>query len=521
MAMTENRRIFWNIVFSYGRSLLGLFGGLFISRWVLMALGQVDYGLFGLIGGLIVFFQFVNNNCAAATTRFYAFSIGEAKQNPGQGLDNCRRWFNTALTIHTILPFILIIIGYPLGIYAIKYWLTIPLDRVTACVWVFRFTCFSAFIAMINVPFTAMYTAKQYIAELTVYSMATTLLNIGFAYYMVTHPGIWLDKYALWVCVMAVLPQIIICIRANCIFEECKFVWAYMWSTNHLLQIASFASWQFLGTFCWLLRTQGIAILINKAFGPQINASMNIANQVNAKTSDLASALLRAFTPAITTACGEKNYKRMFTLALGACKFSTLLSLIFVIPLMLELPAVIHLWLQNPPPFTVGLCQLMLIYYLCQMCTTGHLIVVNASGNIRQFYSVLCGISVFVLPTAILTVWLGGNVYSIGWVLIVENVINSIGRIYFAQKLLKMSAIQWIKEVFFPLLGMSVLAGGIGWLPHLWLASGFSRMMVTTLLAESIIFPVSWFLVLKKQERDFITSKMKPLMYKMPFKLGN
>ena len=105
MPLTENRRIFWNIVFTYGRSLLSIAGTLFISRWVLMALGQVDYGLFSVIGGLVVFIQFLNNVLAGAVARFYAFSIGAAKTNPTtQGLEESRKWFNTALTIHTLLP---------------------------------------------------------------------------------------------------------------------------------------------------------------------------------------------------------------------------------------------------------------------------------------------------------------------------------------------------------------------------------------------------------------------------------
>ena len=109
--MTENRRIFWNIVFTYGRSLLFIVGSLFISRWVLMALGEVDFGLFSVIGGLVVFIQFFNNVLAGATARFYAFSIGASKTNiTTQGLEECRKWFNTALTIHTLLPLFLIAI---------------------------------------------------------------------------------------------------------------------------------------------------------------------------------------------------------------------------------------------------------------------------------------------------------------------------------------------------------------------------------------------------------------------------
>ena len=39
--MTANRRIFLNIIATYGRSLYALVLGIFTARWVLEALGQV------------------------------------------------------------------------------------------------------------------------------------------------------------------------------------------------------------------------------------------------------------------------------------------------------------------------------------------------------------------------------------------------------------------------------------------------------------------------------------------------
>jgi len=515
MNITENRRIFLNIVFTYGRYLLFVAGTLFISRWVLMALGQVDYGLFGVIGGMIVFVQFFNNVLSGATARFYAFSIGETKKDIEQGLENCRKWFNTALTIHTILPLCLVVVGYPIGKWAIFNWLTIPSDRIQACLWVWRFTCFSSFITMINVPFMAMFTAKQYIVELTIYSIATTMLNIIFAYFMATHPGEWLTKYALWMCAMSVIPQIIICLRANYIFDECKFVFSYLGKLSYLKELGSFAGWQFLGHFCGILRTQGISLLINKAFGPKVNSSMHIANQVNAGTSILASALLTAFTPAITTACGAKDYNRMTSLAFEACKFSTLLALIFVLPVSLELPEVIRIWLKTPPQFTIGLCYLMLTYYICDVWTTGNVIVINASGKIKEYHIVLSAISIFTLPVAILVVYLGGNVYTIGIVLILAIMLNSAGRIYFAQKLLNMSAIRWIKEVMIPILFTIVICCAIGWLPHFWMHTGILRIAITTLIVESVLFPFTWLFVLTSEEKYFISSKIKILKSKI------
>ena len=56
--MTQNRRIALNIIATYGRSLYALAFGLFCGRWTLMALGEVDYGLIGVVGGLMAFIAF-------------------------------------------------------------------------------------------------------------------------------------------------------------------------------------------------------------------------------------------------------------------------------------------------------------------------------------------------------------------------------------------------------------------------------------------------------------------------------
>ena len=43
-----------NIVATYGRSLYALVCGLFISRWVLAALGKTDFGVCGVVVGMMV-----------------------------------------------------------------------------------------------------------------------------------------------------------------------------------------------------------------------------------------------------------------------------------------------------------------------------------------------------------------------------------------------------------------------------------------------------------------------------------
>ena len=219
--MSPNRRIFLNVIATYGRSLYALAIGLVTARWALQALGVADYGIMGVVGGLAVFISFFNGILAAAVGRFYAISVGKAsvKGYESEGLDECRRWFSTAIFLHTLVPTLLMVVGYPIGVWVVRNFLTIPYDRISDSVWVFRFVCLSSYVSMVIVPVNAMYTAKQYIAELTIYSIVTTTLNACFLYYMVTHPGVWLSKYAFWSCCLGVVPQLIIFFRGFVLFR--------------------------------------------------------------------------------------------------------------------------------------------------------------------------------------------------------------------------------------------------------------------------------------------------------------
>ena len=105
--MTPNRRIAINMAATYARSLVALACGLFSGRWILMALGEVDYGLFGLVGGMTAFVVFFNDLLAGAVSRYYAVSVGHAQRSAVIGLDECRGWFATALFVHTSLPVVL------------------------------------------------------------------------------------------------------------------------------------------------------------------------------------------------------------------------------------------------------------------------------------------------------------------------------------------------------------------------------------------------------------------------------
>ena len=504
--MTQNRRIILNILATYGRSLFSLACGLFTSRWVLQSLGVVDYGLYGLVGGLTVFISFFNGLMAGATGRFYAYSIGAARraENHEVGLEGCRSWFNTALMIHTILPIFLLSLGYPIGVQFVRNGLTIPADRVEDCVWVFRFVCASCFVSMVNVPFQGMYTAKQYIAELTIYGLATTVINLVFVSYMITHPSSWLVPYALVVCLALIIPQLLICIRAWCIFPECKIRFKYWWDWGKVRQMWSFAGWNAFAGIGNMCRHQGVAILINKNFGPQINASMAVANQVSSQAQSLTTAMQGAFAPAITTACGAGEWDQMRAFAFRACKFGTLLSLIFVIPLAVELPSVLTLWLKTPPPFSIRLCFCMLCVLVIDKSSIGCMSAVNANGRVALYQGFLGTALILTLPIAWALIHMQCGAVSVGYAFVLVTVVCTCGRVYFAQRLVGMRMKYWACKIAIPLMLLILASSAVGYLPHLFMGRGFLRIVLTTIIVEMSLLPLAWALLFDCDERIYV-----------------
>lgn len=508
--MTANRRIFLNIIATYGRSVFSILCGLFSIRWVLMALGKSDFGLYGLVGSLAIFIAFFNNQFSGAIARYYAYTVGKTQKNYEQGLLECREWFTTAVLIHTILPLTFVAIGYPIGHMAITSgWLIVPPERVTSCVWLWRYVCISCLIGMLNVPFNAMYIAKQYIAELTIYSFAQTVTKTLFIYAMTLVERDWLATYGGVVCAITVIPQVIICIRAMKVFPECRLLRVSRDDWIRVKQLANYAWWQTFGGIGYLCRHQCLEIVANRFFGPIANASYTVGAQVGGESSILTGALNGAFTPAITSAYGAGDLSTFRAMVYRSCKFGVLLTLVFAIPLGLEIDEILHLWLKNPPDFAKLFCLVWLIVTVLEKLYTGHILAVNATGKIAKFqfyHAVSCLLG---LPIAIIISVVSRDISAIGIALIVSTLISGSSDVFLARSRAGLSVRHLVKAVIIP----SVLSVGlslcVGLLPRLFMQPSFSRVCVTTIFVELVLLPVAWFFIMDARERNFVMTRVK------------
>jgi len=507
--MTENKRIFWNIVATYGRSVYSIVIGLLCGRWALMVLGTVDYGLLGLIGGMSGVISMLNWIIAATIARFYGISVGAARvaEDKAAALEECRHWFNSALVIHTVVPTILILIGYPMGIWAIENFLEIPAARVSDCVCVFRFICISCFFSMAGIPYNAMYQAKQYIAELTIYSFITQTLYVCYMYYMLRHPGDWMLIVAMLGCASGVIPQFIIAIRACRIFPECKVVPQYMLDWSHLRQMLCFSGWQLIDTINTVVRNNGKPILINKFFGAAMNASFTIGNTVQGHCNSLAAAMQGAFTPVITQAYGAGELEKLKVAVIRSSKFNVVMTMLFVIPLALELPEVMRLWLETPPDYTICLCGFAMVINFMLCCTTSHHTAIYATGSIALYNSINCINSIIMILAAAVVGFITRGIVPVMCCFAFFAGTQSIIRLLFAQKLANIPIKKWLKDVVVRpiVVGIATVISGV--MPRLFMEPCFIRVCVTTFFCLIVFLPILW-LVLSADERLILRERL-------------
>ena len=508
--MTKSRRIILNTLASYGRAVFAMFVGVFSSRWLLMGLGAEDLGLQCVVGsmiGAIVIFETVMQ---VAVARFYAFAIGKAQtMSEEDGKDEICRWFNVVFLIHLGLPLLIVIFGYPLGLYAVRHWLTIPAARMDACIFVFNCSMITTFISMVSTPYIAMYQARQLIVELSVFGVFRTVINFGFTFSLLYVTCDRLKYSGMFGAVVALGILGTQMYRGWRHFPECRVKANYLVDWSRLKQIFIYFFWEVFSCTGNMTRQQGTSIVINKCFGPSVNASWQIAQTLSNQAMALSGSLMGALVPAVTTEEGAGEREKMIKLAFRTCKFGALLILVFSIPLIAEMDEVLRLWLVNPPPNAAALCTCILIAFVIEKLGLGHHVAISARGKIGAYHSVVGTTFFLSIPLALGFVWLGCGPVSVGYMFIASFTLVSIERVIFARSLVNMPVAGYVRKVLLPLavfFALSLIAAvGITCL----LPPSFGRICLATAVSLAVMLSVGWLYVLDAEERGYVFSVLK------------
>ena len=105
----NNKRIAKNTLYLYARMLVTMFVSLFTTRINFQALGIDNFGIYNVVGSIIVFFTFINSGLTTATRRYITAELAQGDE------ESQRNVFNLSQLAHVFVSLIIVVLGETVG----------------------------------------------------------------------------------------------------------------------------------------------------------------------------------------------------------------------------------------------------------------------------------------------------------------------------------------------------------------------------------------------------------------------
>lgn len=495
--MSAAKVIVRNAVFSYGRTIISAALTLFSSRWILADLGASDFGIYGLVGGLMLIVSFISSILGQGARRHIAYSIGTNDN------DEVCRWFNVSANIFWLLPLILAPIGLIIGEIMIRNFIRVDAGRIGAALWVFRFTVISFVASLLASPYQSMLYAKQFINWVSSLMLINSVVVFITSLVLPHLPGDHLITYAGLLALGMVCVNASYVIACRCLCPEARIRRADWWRFDKLKQIGQYTGWLSVGTVGTVISSQGLSLLINWMRGTVANAGMSAASALSGQMQTLSMAFLQAVSPEIIRRKGAGDHKSMVELGVRATKLGMLLLMFVALPLFCECPYVLKLWLKNPPPYAVFFTRVVIINVLFYKLAVGHRMCYEAVGKIRTqqiieliFFSAavpLVGISYYCIKS-FETAYCACCVTQFGYMMATA---------YYGGKLFGWSLSSFLMRIMIPVVG--IFSSGFGLFAivmNVFPDESFVRALLITSLLCTYVFIAFYSVVFDRLDRD-------------------
>lgn len=442
--MDKAKRVLLNTLSQYIRTGLNIVLSLYSTRIVLEALGTNDYGLYSVIAGIVAMLSFVSNALVVSTQRYLSFSHG---LNDNKVLTKV---FSNSLFIHIIIGFALTLLLLSIESPVITSYLDIPLERINAAKIVYICVVLMISLSFITSPFRAIFIARENIVYISIIDVIDGILKVASAILLTYIDSDKLIAYAFLLVSISLFNLLAFGLYAYFRYEECHLTKFSDIDKSYIKKLTGFASWTLYSTGCVVIRTQGIAVILNKVFGVFLNAAYGIAQQVSGALLSIVLAIANSLSPQIIKAEGEKNRTKMLFLASVECKYSYLLLVMVAIPLIFKMPFILEIWLKSVPDNAVMFCNMVVIAGMCDTLTGGLGIANQAIGKIKVYSLVFGTLKIITLPIAYIAVLIDKNPFYIMLAFVLLELFSAIMRIFFIKSTAGLNVISFVKKIILP-----------------------------------------------------------------------
>jgi O-antigen/teichoic acid export membrane protein len=294
-------------------------------------------------------------------------------------------------------------------------------------------------------------------------------------------------------------------------YKECKF--RLYWNYGLFKELTGYVGWNFFGAISGVVKDQGINILLNIYFGPVVNAARAVAMQVNAAVLSFAHNFTTAVRPQIVKFYASGNQSQVLSLVFHSTKATSFLLLFFILPLQLELPFVLHIWLKQIPKYVLIFTRIMLGNALIDSVSYPLMGASQATGKIALYQTVVGGISILNLPIALIVLISGFSAASVQIVGVGLSLVAFFARIVILSRQLRFSIYHYLKNTVAPIV-LAVIAGSIIPVIFVFLCpAGIVRLFATLLISTASLGLSVFFIGFSKNERLIIIQEIRKYVH--------
>lgn len=506
--MSENKTIAKNSGILYIRLFIMSIVGLFSSRIVLQSLGASDFGLYNVVGGIVVMINILNAAMISTSYRYIAYEMGRGDA------EEINKVFNISLVLHLCLTLICVLLAETVGIYYIQHFLNVPAGRIDDAIFVFRFSVLAAIFSIFSVPYQGLITAQEQFLVRSVIEVMQVLLRLAAAVALLYYGADRLRLYSVLTALAIALTSILYIAYCRSKYPA-MVLWHFQKDKDKYREMIGFSGWILLGAFACIGRVQGAALIINVFFGTILNATFGIANQVNQLILAFTQNLGQAAIPQITKSYSSGNVDRSMQLVCYMTKYSFFLMLLPALPILLETNFLLHLWLGKVPEYTALFCQLMIWNALIECLNAAVPAAVQATGKIKYFQILWSVVSLLSLPMAWILFKFGYPPQSI----LITCILTAFGNVAVSQILLKRQ-IHFDLKKFYRVSFLKIFYVIVCILPLFliknWYDESLYRFIFLSITSVIWFTIVVWVFGLEMKERVALKSGLTQIVSKFP-----
>lgn len=470
---------------------------LYTSRLVLKALGVDDFGLYGVVGGVVGLFSFFKTSMGKATQRFINVEM-VAKEG------DLKSVFRTCFTIHLLVAVAMLIIAETVGLWFLNAKINIPLGREFAANIVYQTTIVSICVSMLEVPYSADIVAHENMTFFAIVSVLDAVLKLIFAFLLLNEEGDRLILYGVLMMTVTLINFLLYYIYCKRRFPEISMRLCF--DRKRFKDIFGFVGWTLVGQVAIVGCNQGNNILINMFHSVAANAAMTVGSQVSHAVNNLSGNFQTAFNPQITKSYAEGNYSYLQYLVFTTSKISYCILFVVALPLVFNIDFVLDIWLDKVPEMSNIFCILCLANGIINALSAPLNFSVMASGRIKWFQIVTAIVYLSDLVILYFFFKMGFPPATAMWVKVAIMVVILLVRLFYAHREIEcIDFTSYLKQVLIPLIAMSVgsILVGLAMLP---LFSNIVMRITSTAVLVIVNCLLIWFVALNKDQRNALIS---------------